>query len=211
MSSRSIQIISGDTVKSEMTETDLKTMAEAWTEHSRGPEKKEGWRERLSEIFSRGTSASAQQSIERKQFQRAIQDHFQEAIDHGDMIIAKDKGRVIGIVRIRKLDKIGKNSPVQSDVFELGKALVLTPERGKGVYTALRAEAIRHAQNKYGNVHLLSGTKNEHVKQLNRNDGWEEIGFSNYMRIHGYPEAVIAEDEAQLNAEGWTAFLHKPK
>lgn len=204
-----VEIFSGDAVAKELSENDLRTLADAWTEHQLGPVPEFSLRERFREAFSTGSRKA--EGARRKMFSDGMAHHFREAMVAGDMVIAKENGQVVGMVRVRKLDTVGEGYKDQGDIIELGKAIVLPKQRGRGIYPLVRAEAIRHTINKYGDVAILTGTKNDRVKELNRTDGWKEIGFAEYMKIHGYPEEQIATEAEDYQKKGWTAFLRTPE
>lgn len=82
--------------------------------------------------------------------------------------------------------------------------------RGHGIYAALHQEIKKHIEKKYGNVHILVATKVGTIKKINRLEGSQEIGFSNYRRIHGDDEKQIMAEEESLQADGRTVFLYRP-
>lgn len=170
-----------------------------------------GVRERLSDRFPQFSKTRKFQAEQREQFRQGLTEHLQEAIDRGDMVIARKNDKAIGMVRVCKLEKVAPNQFVDGDIYEIGKALVVPGERGKGVYRELRKQAIAHVREKYGDVPILAGTKTEGVKKLNREDGWTEIGFDNYLRIYGAPDDYIDSQKEDIQRKGWTAFLYIPK
>lgn len=169
-----------------------------------------GVRERLRDHFPQFSRTRKFQYAQREQFRQGLTKHLQEAIDRGDMVIARKNGKAVGMVRVYKLDKVTPNKFVNGDIYEIGKALVIPEERGKGVYRKLRKQAIAHLREKYGDVPILAGTKTESVKKLNREDGWTEIGFENYLRIYGDTDNYIDSRKEDIQRKGWTAFLSIP-
>lgn len=169
-----------------------------------------GVRERLHDRLPQFSQTRKFQAEQREQFRQGLTKHLQEAIDRGDMVIARKNDKAIGMVRVYKLDKVALNRFVDGDIYEIGKALVVPEERGRGVYRELRKQAITRLRAKYGDVPILAGTKTGGVKKLNREDGWTEIGFENYLRIHGAPDDYIDSQKEDIEREGWTAFLYIP-
>jgi len=169
-----------------------------------------GVRERLRNRFPQFSKTRKFQAEQREQFRLGLTQHLQEAIDRGDMVIARKDGKTIGMVRVYKLDKVAPNQFVNGDIYEIGKALVVPEERRKGIYRELRKQAIVHLREKHGDVPILAGTKTEGVKKLNREDGWVEIGFDNYLRIYGATDDHIDSRKQDIQRKGWTAFLYIP-
>lgn len=166
--------------------------------------------ERLRNRFPQLSKTRTFQAEQREEFRKGLTQHLQEAIDRGDMVIARKNDKAIGMVRVYKLDKVAPNKFVDGDIYEIGKALVVPEERGRGVYRELRKQAITHLREKYGDVPILAGTKTEGVKKLNREDGWTEIGFENYLRIYGAPDNYIDSRKEDIQHKDWTAFLYIP-
>ncbi len=169
-----------------------------------------GVRERLCDRFPQFSGTRKFQAEQKEQFRQQLTKHLQEAIARGDMVIAKKNDRAIGMVRVYKLDKVAPNEFVNGDIYEIGKALVALEERGKGVYRELRKQAIAHVRERYGDVPILAGTKTEGVKKINREDNWTEIGFDNYLRIHGASDDYVDSRKENIQRKGWTAFLYIP-
>ncbi|MBI4235129.1 GNAT family N-acetyltransferase [Candidatus Peregrinibacteria bacterium] len=167
-------------------------------------------RERLRDRFPQFSKTRQFQAEQKEQSRASLIQHLQKAIDRGDMTIARKEGKAIGMVRVHKLDAVGSNQFIDGDVYEIGKALIVPEERGNGIYRALRKQAIANLRKKYGDVSILAGTKIEAIKKLNREDGWTEIGFDNYLRIHGTPEAYIDSRKENIQRKGGTAFLYIP-
>ncbi len=169
-----------------------------------------GVHERLRDLFPQFSTTRKLQSEQREDSRKMLTEHLQESIDRGDMVIARKNNKAIGMVRVYKLDKVAPNQFVNGDTYEIGKALVIPQERGKGVYRELRKQAIAHVREKYGDVPILAGTKTAATKKLNRKDGWTEIGFDNYLRIYGAPDDYIDSQKEDIQLKGWTAFLYIP-
>jgi hypothetical protein len=57
---------------------------------------------------------------------------------------------------------------------------------------------------------IISATRNDTVKKTNSEDGWREISYDDYLRIHGEDEGFIASQRGIVEREGRTAFLYTP-
>ena len=197
-----LEIIGGNDVLNQLKPRDLDVLVDLWVEETFEP----------VDLPVSQTRASVGEVLDdHEKFQIALKarskadlrQHLEDVLAQGNMVIAKKDGRVIGMVRVMKLDRDG-------DIFEIGKGLVVPEERGKGVYAKVREHAIAQLRAKYGDVSILAGTKTEATKRLNRNDGWQEIGFAEYLRIHGAPDDYIESQKDDIKNKGWTAFLYVP-
>ena len=205
-----IKINSGDSVRDELTNGDFQRLAEAWVEHQLGPLREQTLGERTRERIGLNSGHKTDR-IQRQAFQQRVEDDLQESAHSGNMAIAKKDELVIGMVRVQPITHVGEHSPIENgEIYELDKAYVNPKERRQGVYNRLRAELIRRMQAEHPNAIILSGTHNEMVKKNNRTEGWEEIGFDGYLRVHGYPEEVIEREIDEYKNNGWTAFIKMP-
>jgi predicted GNAT family N-acyltransferase len=210
MTSAAVQIFSGDKVSEELGRKELERMSEAWAEHQLGPMREQTRGERLREFIGMSSTHSTQRA-ERHQAVLGLADHLQEAMTAGNMVIAKRGEKVIGMIRVRPIENVGPNSPVRGQLFELGKAYVDPTERGAGVYSEMREQLVQHIVDQYPDAYIITGTKHDKVKVKNREDGWEEIGYDNYLRVLAQPEDDIQMDHDYHIKEGWTAFLRHPQ
>lgn len=234
METQNYEIFEGNEVMEELTDEDLDVLVDLWTREKFDPSgtylklprkikiflsKEKAGRNLFrisSEIYGKihrilSTKKYRKFYSEREnEFKNEFKKELQELIGKEDLIIAKKGQKVVGMVRVAKQGHIKPNKFTNLPVYELGRALVVPEERNKGVYKQLRAKAINHLRKKYGDVPILTGTKNESVKKMNRADGWKEIGFDEYLRLHGTPEEYIKQAGKGLEKEGWTAFLFIP-
>lgn len=204
-----LEILTGEEVKKQLKPADLDQFVALWADETFKPvqtpllETKEAVENALKERVLK-------QEKDKNEFKRYLKGHFEEVMDKGDMIIAKVNGRVVGMVRVMKFDNPRNTTLVDGEIFEIGKAMIIPEERGKGIYGKIREQALAHVRAKYGDMPILAGTKTEATKKLNRKAGWAEIGFAEYLRIHGAPEEHIESHKTEWEKEGWTAFLYIP-
>ncbi len=146
----------------------------------------------------------------------ALTNHLSENIDKGDMVVARKNGEIAGMVRGHLFTYKYHPDPenehfIDMPFIEIGKAVVLPKFRKQGIYKKINSQLIKNLSEKYPNTRMLVGTKEPSVKKIFIDEGWEEITFDRYLRIHNRPEnEVQAQMEAREKA-GWTAFLYNPK
>jgi predicted GNAT family N-acyltransferase len=200
MSLENLEIIDGEAVKENLKSDELEKLVTVWLGES-SPN---------VDTTALETHEQVAETLKKKEKSESLTKHLKEVIDAGDMVIARVDGKIAGMVRVYDTGRAVTVQNVQHPFFEVGKALVMPEFRKQGIYKKLRAQSIANLRKKHGDVLILSGTKQDHVKKLNRDDGWMEIGFDDYMRIYGASEEEIqAEHEARIK-KGWTAFLYVP-
>lgn len=212
-----IEIIGGNGVKEDLKPGELDTLVDIWFQEMDKPvdapisETRQLVGDVLEENSAERKLAEAQWKKERRP--QLVED-LREAMKRGDMTIARKNGKIVGMVRVMELQKEihwhAPNEAIEGRVFEIGKALTIPEAQGQGIYKTVREQAIANLKEKYGDVSILAATQNDAIKKLHRKDGWEEIGFEGYLRIHGAPDEYIKsrKDEGK---KGWTAFLHVGK
>ncbi len=200
MSLNDLEIIGGEEVRKNLNPGDLENLVNVWMNET-SPQ---------VEANALETHEAIQEALDRKGKSDSLIDHLRESIDKGDMIIARVDGKIAGMVRVYDTGRKTKVKDVEYPFFEIGKALVLPEFRNQGIYKKLRAQSIHHLREKAGDVLILTGTKSDYVKKIARDDGWEEIGFDNYLRIYGANEESIEAKHEERIKKDWTAFLHIP-
>lgn len=236
MALKNLEIITGDEVKECVGSEDLDHLVDLWMQETYEPNllpvskirrKIEyvlngipmgsrllavmlGIREHLRDRFPQFSKTRKIQAGQKEMYRKGLTEHLRQAIERGDMVIAKKGDKIVGMVRVYKLDHVAPNDFAEGNVFEIGKALIIPEERRKGIYRKIREQMIAHVRKKYGDVPILAGTKSESIKKLNRADGWIEIGFEEYMRIYGNPYDYIESAKDDIKQDGWTAFLYIP-
>lgn len=202
-----LEVIEGETVKKQLKPHELDALVDLWVEETFEPI--DAYVDQTKIAVGHALYDHIQLQAKTR-YKTGLREHLQEIIEKGDMVIARREGRVIGMVRVMKLDRVGANKFVNGDVYEIGKGLIIPEERGKGVYSKIRQQVVAHLRAKYGDVPILAGTKTEATKKVNRKDRWQEIGFEEYMRIHGAPDDYIESQRDWIKEKGWTAFLYIP-
>jgi GNAT superfamily N-acetyltransferase len=195
-----LEIIEGEAVKDNLQAEELKKLATVFLEES-SP---------TVDTTTFETHEQVAETLKKENKLESLTKHLREVIDAGDMVIARVDGKIAGMVRVYDTGRVLNIKNMEYPFFEIGKALVLPEFRKQGIYTKLRAQSIANLREKSGDVLILSGTRQEHVKKLNRDDGWDEIGFDNYLRIYGATEEEIRAEHESRMKKGWTAFLHIP-
>lgn len=214
MSREDIKIIGGNEVKVDLKPEELDELVDVWFQEMDKPVDTpiSEIRQLVDNVLERVSEESklieAQQKRERRV--HLIED-LREAINRGDMTIVRKNGKVVGMVKVMEIYWAARSDLIEGRVFEIGKALTIPEARGKGIYKIVSEQAIADLREKYGDVSILAGTKNDIIKKIYRRDGWREIGFGGYLRIHGYPDEYIESRKDKDNKDGWTAFLYTPK
>ncbi|PKL36739.1 hypothetical protein CVV38_02450 [Candidatus Peregrinibacteria bacterium HGW-Peregrinibacteria-1] len=237
MSLDGLEILEGEDVKRRLSSEDLRRFVVLWVHETFVPMEKavsprlqkfldfvgelpqggkvlslvKATRDKVSERFPGLSSQKNSNDYQRFTYIEQYSSYLEEMIANGDVVVACRDGRPVSMVRVTKLSGAVKSDLYSGELYEIGKALTVPEERGKGIYRRVRQQAIDHLRTKYGDVAILTGTKNEGVKKLNREDGWREIGFDNYLKLHGAPPDYIAKQRAENAKEGWTAFLYVPE
>lgn len=222
MPQETIEILNGKETKKHLTfnPQELERLVDAWMEETNPPvEIPISEFRHLASYALRGTPIGdyiaskiikERQRRERAEEKRELIDHLGDELNSQHMVIARMNGRAVGMVRVRKLYVVG-SKVVYGDIFEIGKGITLPEIRGRGVYRQMSDLVIEQLRKWYGAVTILTGTKNETIKAMRRKDGWQEIGFEEYMRIWDYKEDDIASCRDDIQQKGWTAFLYTPQ
>lgn len=195
-----LEIEDGEKLRANLKDEELEGLVGAWMEYLH-PE---------VEGTVMETSESVKMALARKEDSDFLVSHLKEAVLRGDMVVARMGGEVAGMVRAFHVTTSHVND-VDWPILEIGKALVMPKFRKQGIYRKINAKLISNLREKYGDVILLAGTKQEHVKTMHRAEGWVEIDFAVYQKLHGYPEEEIAAQYESRMKDGWTAFLYIPK
>lgn len=95
------------------------------------------------------------------------------ATDAAPVLVAHDKGRTAGFLTLRR------NRP---DEFEIVLNAVHPDNRGKGLYTALVAEALRVAQAAGAGRMIVSTQINNYAAQR----AWARLGFAHYRSLYTF-------------------------
>lgn len=239
MVSEKVEIIGNEEIKSQVKPEDLDPLIHGWMEEMYQPiqvprtgiralvdrainsipsdtarsavmEVREGLRDRFPGLSETRSAAPLLKAQSRHFLERDLD----SSLSNGDMVVAKRDGEVVSMVRFFPFTA-GKNSYVEGDMVELGKGFTLPEARRKGIYREVREQAISNIKAKYGDVPILTATKTDAIKKLNRaavltQTGWQEISFEDYLRIKGDSEYSIDLRKPDIIEKGWTAFLYIP-
>jgi len=208
------EIIKGDKVKNYLNADDLDKLSDLFVNEVFPSVKIKVSETKVSVVNvlkRKGENINLREKIKsRRQYKEGTRSHLKEVLEKGNMVIAKKGDRVIGMVRIYKLENPKPNELVNGDIFEIGKAFVVPEERMKGIGTKIWQQAIAMLKSKYGNKPILAGTDQDPIKKICQKDGWREISFGEYLKIRGTPDEQIAPPNVYQQS-GLTAFLYIPK
>ncbi len=206
-----IEIIGGNEVKEDLKPGELDELVDIWFQEMDKPVDApiSETRQLVGGVLEENSAESELAEDQRKKERRAhLMEDLHGALNRGDMTIARKNDKVVGMVRVMEITWAAQDDLIVGKVFEIGKALTIPEVQGQGIYKIVREQAIANLREKYGDVSILAATQNDAIKKLHRKDGWKEIGFERYLRIHGAPDEYIKSRKDKDSEDGWTAFLY---